>query len=229
MQFQRTEILINSENIKKLNNSHVVVFGIGGVGSFVVESLVRSGIGEITIVDFDVVDITNINRQIIALHSTIGKKKVIVMKERILDINPNIKVNIFDTFISKDTIDLFNFEKFDYVVDAIDNVTGKLLIIEKCKEYNIPIICSLGTANKLDPTKLLLTDISKTHTCPLAKVIRLELRKREIRHLDVLFSTELPIKQESNILGSISYVPSTAGLLISSKVINTLIAKENPA
>ena len=229
MQFQRTEILINSENIKKLNNSHVVVFGIGGVGSFVVESLVRSGIGEITIVDFDVVDITNINRQIIALHSTIGKKKVIVMKERILDINPNIKVNIFDTFISKDTIDLFNFEKFDYVVDAIDNVTGKLLIIEKCKEYNVPIICSLGTANKLDPTKLLLTDISKTHTCPLAKVIRLELRKREIRHLDVLFSTELPIKQESNILGSISYVPSTAGLLISSKVINNLIAKENPA
>lgn len=229
MQFQRTEILINSENIKKLNNSHVVVFGIGGVGSFVVESLVRSGIGEITIVDFDVVDITNINRQIIALHSTIGKKKVIVMKDRILDINPNIKVNIFDTFISKDTIDLFNFEKFDYVVDAIDNVTGKLLIIEKCKEYNIPIICSLGTANKLDPTKLLLTDISKTHTCPLAKVIRLELRKREIRHLDVLFSTELPVKQDSNILGSISYVPSTAGLLISSKVINTLIAKENPA
>lgn len=229
MQFQRTELLINSDNINKLHNSHIIVFGIGGVGSYVVESLVRSGIGEITIVDFDVVDITNINRQIIALHSTIGKKKVDVMKERILDINPTIKVNTFDLFVSKDTITLFDFSKYDYVIDAIDNVTGKLLIIEKCKELNTPIISSLGTANKLDPTKLLLTDISKTHTCPLAKIIRLELRKREIRHLDVLFSTELPIKQETNILGSISYVPSTAGLLISSKVINSLITKENPA
>lgn len=225
MQFQRTEILINQENLNILQNSHVAIFGIGGVGSYVVESLVRSGIGEITIVDFDIVDITNINRQIIALHSTIGKKKVDVMKERILDINPNIKVHTFDTFVSKETINKFNFENYDYVVDAIDNVTGKLLIIEKCKEHNTPIITSLGTANKLDPTKLTLTDISKTHTCPLAKVIRLELRKREIKHLDVLFSTELPIKTDTNVLGSISYVPSSAGLLISSKVINNLIRK----
>lgn len=225
MQFQRTEILINQENLNILQNSHVAIFGIGGVGSYVVESLVRSGIGEITIVDFDIVDITNINRQIIALHSTIGKKKVDVMKERILDINPSIKVHTFDTFVSKETIDKFNFENYDYVVDAIDNVTGKLLIIEKCKEHNTPIITSLGTANKLDPTKLTLTDISKTHTCPLAKVIRLELRKREIKHLDVLFSTELPIKTDTNVLGSISYVPSSAGLLISSKVINNLIKK----
>lgn len=225
MQFQRTEILINQENLNILQNSHVAIFGIGGVGSYVVESLVRSGIGEITIVDFDIVDITNINRQIIALHSTIGKKKVDVMKERILDINPNIKIHTFDTFVSKETINKFNFENYDYVVDAIDNVTGKLLIIEKCKEHNTPIITSLGTANKLDPTKLTLTDISKTHTCPLAKVIRLELRKREIKHLDVLFSTELPIKTDTNVLGSISYVPSSAGLLISSKVINNLIRK----
>lgn len=223
MQFQRTEILIDQENLNKLHNSHVIVFGIGGVGSFVVESLVRSGIGEITIVDFDVVDITNINRQIIALHSTIGKKKVDVMKERILDINPNIKVHTFDTFVSNETIEMFNFDQYDYVVDAIDNVTGKLLIIEKCQEHNTPVISSLGTANKLDPTKLVLTDISKTHTCPLAKVIRLELRKREIKHLDVLFSTELPIKTNTKVLGSISYVPSSAGLLISSKVINNLI------
>ena len=225
MQFQRTEILINQENLNILQNSHVAIFGIGGVGSYVVESLVRSGIGEITIVDFDIVDITNINRQIIALHSTIGKKKVDVMKERILDINPNIKVHTFDTFVSKETINKFNFKNYDYVIDAIDNVTGKLLIIEKCKEHNTPIITSLGTANKLDPTKLTLTDISKTHTCPLAKVIRLELRKREIKHLDVLFSTELPIKTDTNVLGSISYVPSSAGLLISSKVINNLIKK----
>lgn len=225
MQFQRTEILINQENLNILQNSHVAIFGIGGVGSYVVESLVRSGIGEITIVDFDIVDITNINRQIIALHSTIGKKKVDVMKERILDINPNIKVHTFDTFVSKETINKFNFENYDYVVDAIDNVTGKLLIIEKCKEHNTPIITSLGTANKLDPTKLTLTDISKTHTCPLAKVMRLELRKREIKHLDVLFSTELPIKTDTTVLGSISFVPSSAGLLISSKVINNLIKK----
>lgn len=223
MQFQRTEILIDQENLNKLHNSHVIVFGIGGVGSFVVESLVRSGIGEITIVDFDVVDITNINRQIIALHSTIGKKKVDVMKERILDINPNIKVHTFYTFVSNETIEIFNFDQYDYVVDAIDNVIGKLLIIEKCQEHNTPVISSLGTANKLDPTKLVLTDISKTHTCPLAKVIRLELRKREIKHLDVLFSTELPIKTNTKVLGSISYVPSSAGLLISSKVINNLI------
>lgn len=225
MQFQRTKLLIGQENIEKLQNSHVIVFGIGGVGSYVVESLVRAGIGQISIVDFDVVDITNINRQIIALHSTIGKKKVNVMKERILDINPNIKAHTYDTFISPETINEFDFTKYDYVIDAIDNVTAKLLLIEKCKENNIPIICSLGTANKLDPSKLLLSDISKTHTCPLAKIVRLELRKRQINHLDVLFSTELPTKNEANILGSISYLPSQAGLMISSKVINELIKK----
>lgn len=225
MQFQRTEILIGEQNLTKLNNAKVIVFGIGGVGSYVVEALVRAGIGEISIVDFDIVDITNINRQIIALNSTIGKKKVDVMKERILDINPTIKVHTYDAFISPDTINKFDFSTYDYVVDAIDNVTGKLLIIEKCKEHNTNIICSLGTANKLDPSKLLISDISKTHTCPLAKVIRLELRKREIKHLDVLFSTEVPIKSDSNVLGSISFIPSSAGLMIASKVINTIINK----
>ncbi len=222
-QFARTSLLIGEDNLNKLINSKVIVFGVGGVGSYVVESLVRSGIGNISIVDFDVVDITNINRQIIALHSTIGKKKVEVMKERILDINPNINVTIYDTFVSYETIDKFNMADYDYVIDCIDNVTGKLLIIENCIKKNVKIISSLGTANKLDPSKLILTDISKTNTCPLAKVMRLELRKRGINHLNVLFSNELPIKNDSNILGSISFVPSTGGLLISSKVIKDLI------
>lgn len=223
MQFQRTELLIGEENLNKLKRANVIVFGIGGVGSYVVEALVRSGIGKLSIVDFDNVDITNINRQILALHSTVGRKKVDVMKERILDINPNIELKTYPLFVSEDTINMFNFQDYDYVVDAIDNVTGKLLIIEKCKEHNTNIISSLGTANKVDPSKLMITDISKTHTCPLAKVVRLELRKRNINHLDVLFSTEVPTKTTTNVLGSISYLPSCAGLMIASKVINTLI------
>ena len=223
MQFDRTKLLIGEEKLNILQNSSVAVFGIGGVGSYVCESLVRSGIGTITIIDFDKVDITNLNRQIIALNSTIGKLKVSVMKDRLLDINPNLIINTYECFVSKETINDFDFSKYDYVVDAIDNVTGKLLIIENCLKNNTKIISSLGTANKLDPTKLVLTDISKTHTCPLAKVMRLELRKREINHLDVLFSTELPTKNDSNILGSMSYLPSIGGLLISSKVILNLI------
>ena len=223
MQFDRTKLLIGEEKLNILQNSSVAVFGIGGVGSYVCESLVRSGIGTITIIDFDKVDITNLNRQIIALNSTIGKSKVSVMKERLLDINPNLIINTYECFVSKETINDFDFSKYDYVVDAIDNVTGKLLIIENCLKNNTKIISSLGTANKLDPTKLVLTDISKTHTCPLAKVMRQELRKREINHLDVLFSTELPTKNDSNILGSMSYLPSIGGLLISSKVILNLI------
>lgn len=222
-QFSRTSLLIGEENLKKLNSAKIIVFGVGGVGSFVVESLVRSGIGNISIVDFDVVDVTNINRQILALHSTIGKKKVDVMKERIQDINPNAIINTYDTFISNETIDMFDLSDYDYAIDCIDNVTGKLLIIEKCINSNTKIISSLGTANKLDPSKLTITDISKTNTCPLAKVVRLELRKRGINHLNVLFSSELPIKNDTNVLGSISFVPSTGGLLISSKVISDLI------
>lgn len=224
-QFERTSLLIGEENIQKLNNSNVIVFGVGGVGSYVVEALVRSGIGNLSIVDFDIVDETNINRQIIALHSTIGKKKVEVTKERIIDINPNINLEVFNTFISPDTINTFDFSKYDYVVDAIDNVTGKLLIIQKAIEANVPIICSLGTANKLDPSKLILTDISKTHTCPLAKVVRTKLRQFGIYHLDVLFSDEEPIKTNSNTLGSMPYVPSVGGLLIASHIIKNLIKK----
>ena len=226
-QFARTKLLIGEDGIKALNNANIIVFGIGGVGSYVVESLVRSGIGKITIVDFDNVDETNINRQIIALHSTIGRKKVDVMKERILDINPNISVQTHNTFISRETISIFDLTKYDYVIDCIDNVTGKLAIIEKSIENQIKVISSLGTANKLDPTRLKITDISKTHTCPLAKIVRLELRKKEIKHLNVLFSDELPIKNDSPTLGSISFVPSVGGLIISSKVIKDIIEKAN--
>lgn len=224
-QNQRTQILIGSENLEKLTHKKVIVFGVGGVGSYVVEALARMNIGHLTIVDFDIVDITNLNRQLIALHSTIGKKKVDVCLERIKDINPSIEVEALDLFIDKETIKQIDFTKYDYVIDAIDNVTGKLLIVERCQTLNIPLISSLGTANKLDPSKLMITDISKTHTCPLAKVMRLELRKRDIKHLNVLFSSELPIKNNSsnNILGSVSYVPSSGGLLIASKVINDLI------
>lgn len=224
-QNQRTQILIGSENLEKLTHKKVIVFGVGGVGSYVIEALARMNIGHLTIVDFDIVDITNLNRQLIALHSTIGKKKVDVCLERIKDINPSIEVEALDLFIDKETIEQIDFTKYDYVIDAIDNVTGKLLIVERCQTLNIPLISSLGTANKLDPSKLMITDISKTHTCPLAKVMRLELRKRDIKHLNVLFSSELPIKNNSsnNILGSVSYVPSSGGLLIASKVINDLI------
>ena len=222
-QFERTSLIIGEENTKKLNNSHVIIFGIGVVGSYVVEALTRAGIGTLSIVDFDKVDETNINRQIIATHSTIGKKKIEAAKERILDINPNINLKIYDTFVSPDTIEKFDFSSYDYVVDAIDNVTGKLLIIQRSIESNTPVISSLGTANKLDPSKLILTDISKTHTCPLAKIVRLKLRQLGINHLDVLFSSEEPIKPSNNILGSMPYVPSVGGLLIASHVIKNLI------
>lgn len=225
-QFERTTLLIGEEKQNILKNANIIVFGIGGVGSYVVEALVRAGIGHLTIVDFDIVDITNINRQIIALNSTIGQKKIEAAKKRILDINPNIELHTYDTFISDETISKFDFTKYNFIIDAIDNVEGKLQIIEKAIKYNIPIISSLGTANKLDPTKLTITDISKTNTCPLARIVRTKLRKKGINHLNVLYSSEIPVKSSSTTLGSISFVPSTAGLLISSFVINNLISKK---
>lgn len=225
-QFSRSNLLIKEENTIKLNSKVVLLCGIGGVGSYVFESLVRMGVGTIIIVDYDVVSISNINRQLIATHSTIGKYKVDVAKERALDINPKVNIIIHNTFINDKTInDLFNYS-IDYIVDAIDTVSAKLLLIEKAKELNIPIISSMGTGNKLDPSKLKITDISKTEYCPLAKVMRYELRKRNIKHLVVLTSSEVPIKidvDDPKIIGSVSYVPSVGGLLISSKVINDLL------
>lgn len=230
-QFSRTELLIGKEGIEKLSKSRVAVFGIGGVGGYVVEALVRSGIGAIDIIDNDTVCESNINRQIYATTKTLGKNKVDVAKERILEINPNIKVKTFQMFFTPQTADEFDFSNYDYIVDAIDTVVGKLSLIEKAKEFNIPIICSMGAGNKLDPTKFEVADISKTSVCPLARVIRTELKKRKIKDVKVVYSKESPIKPNSTlnpqtnkqIPGSIAFVPSVAGLIIAGEVINDII------
>lgn len=234
MIFQRTELLLGKENLKKLNNSHVIVFGVGGVGGYVVEALVRSGIGSLTIVDFDRVDITNINRQIIATNETIGKVKVEVLKERILSINPDINIYAYEEKFFRDKKDIFfKNKKYDYIVDAIDIVTAKLDLIEIAKEMKIPIISSMGTGNKLNPTMLEVTDISKTSVCPLAKVIRQEMKKRRLGKLKVVYSKEEPKKPKSDgrekakNIGSVAFVPSVAGLIIASEVVKDICKKEN--
>ncbi|MBQ3897003.1 MAG: tRNA threonylcarbamoyladenosine dehydratase [Clostridia bacterium] len=221
-QFERTELLIGEEAVNKLRNAHVAVFGIGGVGGYATEALARSGVGELTIVDKDDVDITNINRQIIALHSNIGKPKVSVMEERLKDINPDIKVNAKELFFLPDTADQFDFEEYDYIVDAVDTVTAKLAIIEKAHKAGTPVISAMGAGNKLDPTKFEVTDISKTSVCPLARVMRKELKARGINHLKVVYSTEEP-KQRSETVASIATVPSVCGLLLANEVIKDLI------
>ena len=253
----RTERLIGSENINKLKNANVVVFGLGGVGSYVIEGLIRAGIGTIAIIDKDIVDTTNINRQLIADTSTIGKAKVDVEEERILKINPDINVYKVKEFVDKDNIEeimehinkqfnifhrmhLDNQEnlpsalnntlseidiKFniDYVIDAIDTVSSKLEIIKYCYKNRIPLISCMGTGNKLDASKFEITDITKTSVCPLAKVIRKELKKLNIPHLKVLYSKEEPIKTNSSSPASISFVPSVAGLLIAGEVVENII------
>jgi len=229
-QFDRTELLLGSNAMDKLNNSTVCIFGIGGVGSFVAEGLVRSGIGNIVLVDYDIIDITNINRQIHANLNTIGRQKTEVMKERILSINPKCHVETFDICLNKSNIDELVSKEYDYVVDAIDMVTSKLDLIEKCKFLNIPIISCMGTGNKLSPTMLKVGDIFDTKVCPLAKVMRRELRKRDIKNLRVVWSEEEPIKTNlvnevtgKSIPGSMSTVPSVAGLIMASEVIKDLI------
>lgn len=223
MIFDRTKSLIGENSLEKLANSKVAIFGIGGVGGYVVEALVRANVGEIDLIDNDTINPTNINRQIVALHSTLGQYKVDVMKNRILDINPNIKINTFKTFFDENTINEFDFSKYDYVVDAIDSVKSKILLIKTCKSLNIPIISSMGTGNKLDPLKFEIADISKTSVCPLARVMRSELKKQGIKNLKVLYSKEEPIKTNSRTPSSISFVPSTAGLIIASEVVKDLI------
>lgn len=223
--FNRTEILIGKDSIEKLKNATVAVFGVGGVGGYVVEALARSGVGTIDLVDKDIVDETNINRQIIALHSTVGKPKVEVAKERCLDINPNIEINAYQVFYLPETKDQFDFSKYDYVVDAIDTVTGKLQLIEEAYKNDVPIISSMGAGNKLDPTCFEVADITKTSVCPLAKVMRKELKNRGIEHLKVVYSKEQPISVESRSPGSVAYVPSTVGLIIASEVIKDIKEK----
>ena len=227
----RTEMLIGKENVKKLQNSHIVVFGLGGVGSYVVEGLVRAGIGYISIIDKDIVDVTNINRQIIADTETIGRAKVDVEKEIILKINPNAHVSKIKEFVNKDNLEeiiekiimLQNIVTINYVVDAIDTVSSKLEIIKYCNEHNIKIISCMGTGNKLDASKFEITDISKTSVCPLAKIIRKELKKLNIPHLKVLYSNEEPIKTNTTSPASISFVPSVAGLLIAGEVVKDVL------
>lgn len=221
-QFERTELIIGKDGIKKLQNSKVVVFGIGGVGSFVVEALVRAGVGNLILVDKDEVDLTNINRQIIATHDTIGKPKVEIAKQRALSINPSAKIKTYQEFFMPDSEDVFD-NTANYVVDCVDTVTAKIEIIARAKKLNIPVISSMGTGNKLDPTKFEITDISKTSVCPLAKVMRKELKQRDIKNVKVLYSKEEPIKYEGKVTGSISFVPSVAGLIIAGEVIKDII------
>lgn len=225
--FSRTLSLIGNEAFSKLQNSHVIVFGVGGVGGYVVEALVRSGIGELTIVDNDKIAESNLNRQIIALHSTIGKDKVEAFKDRCLDINPSLKIHPVKTFFLPSSSDDFDFSKYDYVVDAIDTVTAKIEIIRKSKEAGVPVISSMGTGNKLDPLKFQIADISKTSVCPLARVMRRELKARHISNVKVLFSTENPVPRENKDTNnpppsSIAFVPPSAGLLIAAEVVKDL-------
>lgn len=235
MRFQRERNLIGEENFNKLKESNVVVFGVGGVGGFVVESLVRGGIGKITVVDFDSIDITNINRQIIANDKTIGKNKVQVIIERMKEINPDLIIRGIKEKYSHETRDLFFDEDYNYIVDAMDIVTSKLDLVEMAKERNISIISSMGTGNKINPMMLEVTDINKTSVCPLARIMRKELKKRRINKLKVLYSKEKAIKppnmennrEKSVNVGSISFVPSVAGLIIASEVIKDICRIKN--
>lgn len=230
-EFSRTELLIHKEGLEKLNKARVIVFGIGGVGGYTVEALVRSGIGQLDIVDHDVVSVTNINRQIIALQETIGERKIDVMEKRILSINPQCIVQKHDVFFLPENSKKFDFSQYDYIVDAIDTVTAKLLLIEMAKVNNIPIISSMGTGNKLNPLELEVTDIAKTSVCPLARVMRRELKKRGIHHLKVIYSKEKPLEingevdqlTHKKVPGSIAFVPSVAGLIIASEVVKDLL------
>ena len=219
--FTRTEPVIGREGLEKLWNSRVAVFGIGGVGGFAVEALVRAGVGTIDIVDKDEVDVTNINRQIIATQKTVGRDKVQVMKERIAEIDPEITVHAHKSFFLPETE--WDFSKYDYVIDAIDTVTAKLDLVERAKEAGVPVISSMGTGNKLDPTRFEVTTINKTSVCPLAKVMRRELKKRGITDLKVVYSQEEPLKQGDRTPASISFVPPVAGFILAGEVIKDLI------
>lgn len=229
----RTGLIIGEEGLEKLNKSNVIIFGVGGVGSFACEALARAGVGNITIVDFDDVDITNINRQLPALHSTVGRLKVDVMRERLLDINPDLNIKTIQKVYSKETNDEILVEDYDYVVDAIDMVTSKINLIEECNKRGLKIVSSMGMGNKLDPTKVVVTDIYKTHTCPLAKVLRRELKNRRVKKLKVVYSTEQPIELKEKIMngrkmtaGSVSFVPSVGGLVIASVVVRDLLEEK---
>lgn len=234
-QFSRTELLIGAENMRRLRQARVAVFGIGGVGGYVAEGLARSGVGTLELIDHDKVSVTNINRQIIATTKTVGRYKVDVAKERILEINPDAKVYARPVFYLPGTEDAFDFTGYDYVVDAIDTVTGKLEIIQRAEEAGVPVISSMGAGNKLNPAEFEVADIYKTSVCPLAKVMRRELKKRGVKRLKVVYSKERPLVPLSECAGaledsgkrqtpgSMAFVPSVAGLIIAGEVIKDLI------
>ena len=248
-EFSRTELLLGVEGVNKLRESFVAVFGVGGVGSFTVEALIRSGVGNIAVIDDDRVCLTNINRQLIATRKTIGKPKVEVIRDRILEINPKVNVEIHQKFYTPENADEFDYGKYNYIVDAIDTVSSKLTLIQNAERYNVPIISSMGAGNKLDPTKFEVADIYETSICPLARAMRSELRKRGVKGLKVVYSKEKalkPIEDDSNscstncicpptttrkcthrrqIPGSISFVPSVAGLIIAGEVIKDIVGK----
>ena len=250
-QFSRTELLIGEEAIQKLQNSRVAVFGIGGVGGYVVEALARSGIGAIDLIDNDTVSLSNINRQLVATLQTIGKYKVDVAKEHIEDINPDVKVKTHKVFYTPENADLFNFLDYDYIVDAIDTVVGKIELVVNAKKCGTPIICSMGAGNKMHPEMFEIADISKTSVCPLAKVMRRELKKRNIKHLKVVYSDEQPIKpledmsiscrtncicppgaahkctERRDIPGSTAFTPAVAGLIMAGEIVKDLSVINN--
>lgn len=230
MTFSRTAILLGEENLEKLKRARVAVFGVGGVGGYVVEALARSGVGALDLIDKDTVSESNINRQIIALHSTVGRYKTEVAAERARDINPDICVRVYNTFYLPEMAAQFDFSRYDYVVDAIDTVSGKIAIVEEAKKANVPVIAAMGAGNKLDPTKFEVADISKTSVCPLARVMRRELKKRGIEHLKVVYSKEEPlpspvVDEESgkSVPGSVAFVPSVVGLILAGEVVKDLI------
>ena len=234
-EFSRTELLLGADGMEKLKRARVAVFGIGGVGGYAVEALARAGIGALDLIDNDVISLTNINRQIIALHSTVGLPKTDVMAARVKDINPECEVRTYQTFDGPDTAEQFDFAQYDYIIDAIDTVTGKLALAVNAQKANTPIISSMGTGNKLDPTAFTVTDIYKTSFCPLARIMRKELRKRGIERLKVVYSEEEALTPEGvteelpqgrrSIPGSVSFVPSAAGLILAGEVIKDIVKR----
>lgn len=249
-QFSRTQLLLGKDNMEKLHDAHVAVFGIGGVGGYVCEALVRSGVRRFDLIDDDKVCLTNLNRQIIATRKTVGKYKAEVMKERILEINPDCEVNVHKCFFLPENADDFDFDNYDYIVDAVDTVTAKIELVMKAKEKNVPIICSMGAGNKLDASMFKVSDIYKTKVCPLAKVMRRELKKRGVRKLKVVYSEEQPIRpiedmsiscrthcicppgakhkctERRDIPGSVAFVPSVVGLIIAGEIVKDICKTE---
>ncbi len=249
-QFSRTQLLLGKDNMEKLHDAHVAVFGIGGVGGYVCEALVRSGVRRFDLIDDDKVCLTNLNRQIIATRKTVGKYKAEVMKERMLEINPDCEVNVHKCFFLPENADDFDFDNYDYIVDAVDTVTAKIELVMKAKEKNVPIICSMGAGNKLDASMFKVSDIYKTKVCPLAKVMRRELKKRGVRKLKVVYSEEQPIRpiedmsiscrthcicppgakhkctERRDIPGSVAFVPSVVGLIIAGEIVKDICKTE---